>query len=134
MPHPGGRPRKFSSPDDMWSLYENYQEHCTVNGLAQHTLGFSVYVGMSREGLYNYGDSYPEYSDTLKKISESIEADMLQKAYNRKQDPVFTMFMLKCKHGYIDKVTIDDISKDKIDPAEIDTRIKSLLAELGNDK
>jgi hypothetical protein len=69
--HPGGRPRKYSTPEEMQKAIDAYfqdNERRTVTGLALH-LGFT-----SRADLIRYEGYSEEYHYALKRAKLKIEA------------------------------------------------------------
>ncbi len=75
--HPGGRPRKYSTPEEMQTVIDKYFEDNpkpTICGLAL-ALGFA-----QRKSLLNYEGYGEEFCNTIKraklKIEESYEQEL----------------------------------------------------------
>ena len=68
--HPGGRPRKYQSVEQLQSAIDSYfesTEKVTVTGLALH-LGFN-----SRQALINYEGYSEEFHDAIKRAKLMVE-------------------------------------------------------------
>jgi hypothetical protein len=69
--HPGGRPRKYQSVEQLQAAIDSYfesTEKVTITGLALH-LGFN-----SRQALINYEGYEPEFHDAIKRAKSRVEA------------------------------------------------------------
>ena len=73
--HPGGRPRIFSTPEELEALGNEYfadrdaaEKPYTIAGLAYH-LGF-----LSRSTIYSYEDRKDKFSDIIKRFRVRIES------------------------------------------------------------
>lgn len=69
--HPGGRPRKYSSPKEMQKAIDKYfdsNDKPTMCGLAIN-LGFT-----ERQGLWNYQGYSQEFFDLIKRARIIVEA------------------------------------------------------------
>ena len=69
--HPGGRPRKYQSVEQLQAAIDSYfelTEKVTVTGLALH-LGFN-----SRQALINYEVYSEEFHDAIKRAKLMVEA------------------------------------------------------------
>lgn len=90
MAHPGGRPLKFKTPEELLAKAEEYfatvpQEEWMITGLAVH-------LDTSRSTLCDY-DKKDEFSDTVKAIKEKIE--MAYEKRGLKVGNAFDIFRLK---------------------------------------
>lgn len=65
-------------------------------------VGFCLDAGISRSRLYELAQSWQEVADILEYISMMQEELALRGGLTNKTNPVFSMFLLKSKHGYID--------------------------------
>lgn len=115
MAHPGGRPPKFTSPEHMEALYDEYE-----NSLAPDEIpdveGFCVYVDAWRDLFSEYGTK-PEFSDTVKRIKNRIYAKKKQLAMQNKMNATIFIFDAKNNAGYTDKTEQDITSGgEKIAP------------------
>lgn len=101
MKHPGGRPLKFKTVEDLQEKIDDYfnvtpKEEWTWTGLALH-------LDTSRETLREYGER-EEYVDSLKKallkVENGYEIDL------KKRGQAGTIFALK-NFGWKDKTEVD---------------------------
>jgi hypothetical protein len=58
-------------------------------------------VGLSRQALDEYRKK-PGYGDVIKRVDEIQENFLINKGINENK-PVFSMFLLKAKHGYVEQ-------------------------------
>jgi hypothetical protein len=69
--HPGGRPRKYQSVEQLQAAIDSYfesTEKVIITGLALH-LGFN-----SRQALINYEGYSEEFHDAIKRAKSRVEA------------------------------------------------------------
>jgi hypothetical protein len=71
--HPGGRPLKFASPEELQQKIDQYFLHCDTVKKAYTVSGLAVWLDSSREVLLNYGIR-EKFTDTIKKAKMRIEA------------------------------------------------------------
>jgi hypothetical protein len=132
--HPGGRPPKYNTPEEMQIAIDKYFENCPdmhdfVNAFGQikkvpspTISGLALYLGFSdRWCMWDY-EKYPEFSNTIKlakaKITSYYETAM------RAGQCAGSIFMLK-NLGYSDVQKIL-VGGDKDSPAIQINEIKSL--------
>ena len=105
------RPTKYT--EEMQSKADEYVTCYESQGdVIPSVAGLCCYVGVSRATIYNWADIYPEFLDTLSKISENQEATLLNKGLNGDFAPTLTKLVL-AGHGYSDRQEIDHSSTDK---------------------
>lgn len=122
MAHPGGRPPKYNSPEEMQVLIDEYFRDCKVNrvldaGDCQDPIlledsdvstddrhptvsGLAYALDMSTEGIRNYGNK-DEFSATVKTAKLRIELYLEQKLYGN--NVTGSIFNLKNNFGWKDK-------------------------------
>lgn len=66
-------------------------------------VGLCLHIGISRSRLYELSDQWVEVSDILEYISMMQEDKALQGGITNRLNPIFSMFLLKGKHGYQDQ-------------------------------
>ena len=80
-PKPGGRPPKWSSPEDIQVAIDAYLQATPENQYRITALALAL--NLTRQGLCEY-EAKPEFSDTIKKaklrVESSYEADLRGKA------------------------------------------------------
>jgi hypothetical protein len=105
--HPGGRPLKFATPEELLDRAQEYfdtvsQKEWTITGLA-------LYLDTSRETLMNYQHK-GEFFDAVKKVK-----DMIEHAYEirgMEKGGVFDIFRLK-NMGWKDRTETDITTDDQ---------------------
>ena len=109
----GGRPPAFSSVEELEGKLAEYQaiiKAGEADKLTPTTVGFANFVGINRKVLTVEWLNDPEkseYHDSIKKIVQYCESTLIEKALANKANPIFSMFLLKCNHNYVDKQVIE---------------------------
>ena len=136
MAHPGGRPVKYNTVEDLQKIVDEYFAWCDnraikkvdddgkeymVSSPAPYTMsGLARRLGLSRQGLIEYSQK-DEFSDAIKeareKVHEDVETRLMEKAAT---GPIFN---LKNNFGWKDEQHTDITSKgEQITPnVTIDT-------------
>lgn len=133
MAHPGGRPPKFSSPEEMQVLIDQYfsdekEPIKTICGLAI-ALGF-----VDRRSIYDYYKN-PEFSHTIKGAMIRVENGYEKRLSGN--NPTGPIFVLK-NMNWTDKQTLEVtkfeplIIKDENDKTVMELRVET-EKENGND-
>lgn len=86
--------------DDFIRITNEYIKVCEVNDDPPMIGELALLLGISRETLNNYRKK-SVYRDVLKRIDE-ISENYWVKRGNKSNKPLFSMFMLKSKHGYVE--------------------------------
>ncbi len=89
MAHPGGRPLRFESPEELQTqvdIYFSTTERITLAGLA-------LALDISRATLYNYEEK-DEFLDIIKKARERVEAKYEERLLYE-NNPTGVIFALK---------------------------------------
>ena len=129
-----GRPRIFKSPDELETYFTEYIEHCETNELMPNIAGFVTWlnrykqVKLNRESYYEYA-KYPEYSNTLKAIDDSLEDAVLN---SKAQAPLIKMAYLNAKCGYANKIDFT-VKQADADPQMLEDQISNYLQRLSAD-
>lgn len=63
---------------------------------------FCKSIGVHRETLLNWCEKHPEFFDAYKKAKELQEMIIAKNAIKNRYDKTFSIFMLKCNHGWND--------------------------------
>lgn len=114
--HPGGRPLKFGTAEEIESKANEYfnstpQNLWTITGLA-------LALDTSRKVLQEYQDERPEFSNTIKRIKAKIEH--AYELRGMEKGTAFDIFRLK-NMGWRDKTETDITSGgDKIKGALVE--------------
>jgi len=111
----GGKPRAFKTPEELEQKLEEYknftkEQQLTNERYTPTVLAFSEFANVDNHILTVDWLNDPERSEfhpTIKKIVQFCEAELIGNALTNKANPIFSMFLLKCKHNYIDKQVIE---------------------------
>lgn len=80
-------------------------------------VGLCLHIGISRSRLYELADQWHEVADILEYIRMMQEETTLQGGITNRLNPVFSMFLLKGKHGYQDQApTLNQTNNFNISP------------------
>lgn len=123
--HPGGRPRKFTSVEQMQTAIDAYFALCdirtrqvvtgspnnrrveTVMCPTPYTIqGLTVALGLTRDTLCEY-ESRPEFSDTVKDAKSKCEANKVLHMLDGDGYGPGYIFDLKNNHGWKDQQQIE---------------------------
>jgi len=114
--HPGGRPLKFQSVDELSDMIDAYFEQCDKDGDPYTITGLALALDTSRESLLEYQDR-PEFVDTIKRAKLKCHNYAEKFLYNGK-NATGAIFNLKNNWGWRDK-------------SEIDARVETVTPILG---
>ena len=97
---PAGRPRSFSSPDELQDGAEAYFAHCDEIGKVPLVSGLCNYLKIHTDTLIEYGNN-PEYSLTVKNIKLRIQEALEYMTFDGAAK-TGAIFNLKCNHHFRD--------------------------------
>jgi hypothetical protein len=100
----GGRPPKFTDPEQLQNLVDEYFDTTDRPTLA----GLAVHLGMSRSSLYNYAEKNG-FLDIIKSAQARVEALYEERAVYDGQ-PTGVIFALK-NMGWTDRLATDHTTK-----------------------
>ena len=104
--HPGGRPRKYSSPEEMQVLIDQYFKDCDEKEIPKTIYGLALALDMTYEGLSTYG-TRDEYSATIKRAKDTIINEVETRGHLSKANPAFAIFWLKNVAKWADKSEVE---------------------------
>lgn len=102
MTHPGGRPRKYKTKEELQEKIDAFFAECEENNEPLTVTGLAIACDMDRQRLLNYSKD-EEFYDTIKKAKEKIQAWVEKQLYNGKAT-AGVIFSLKNNYGWKDKV------------------------------
>lgn len=109
MAHPGGRPPKFETPEDLEARVEEYKAAFKPGGMFEGDIPdvehFCEFVDSYRDLLSAY-ESKKEYSDTIKRLKNFMYNRKKQLAMTNKLNATVYIFDAKNNHGYKDQSEI----------------------------
>lgn len=110
MAHPGGRPLKFKSVEDLEELIQGYFVDCDQEKKPYTITGLALWLDTSRETLINY-EERPEFFDAIKRAKSKCENWIEENALTNKVNPTTAIFNLKNNYGWKDKTEQDITSQ-----------------------
>jgi hypothetical protein len=117
-------PRKSAwTAEELHKAVLGYFEFCEERSLKPTKSAIQMYIGVSSSQYYDWGkkeEVYGDISATIRWANYLIENQYVNRG---EKYPTFNMFMLKSKHGYEDKSTIEVTNTTSEDVAE---RVKQL--------
>ncbi len=102
MAHPGGRPLKFKSVEDLEEMIAGYFTYCDQEKKPYTITGLALWLDTSRETLLNY-EERPEFFDTIKRAKVKCENWVEENALMNKVNATTAIFNLKNNYGWKDK-------------------------------
>ena len=117
-----GRPPKFSSPEEMQVLIDEYFTYCDENKRPYIVTGLALYLDTSREFLTNY-EKKDQFFDTIKKAKQKI-MEYAESALFRNSQVAGVIFNLKNNYSnyYKDKI----FTEDETDYTEQEKKLEAL--------
>ena len=124
--HPGGRPLKFKSNEEVQELIDAYFEYCDANDEVYTITGLALALDTDRATLVRY-EKKAEFCNTIKRAKQKVENQVVSRALKGEYNSAVAIFLMKNNYGYQDKVEV------KVDNVE-DDAITSALKGIANDK
>lgn len=119
--HPGGRPRKIETVEELREGIERYIDYIQTQAAAGVALipdveGLALFLGISRSTLFEWQRARPgEFSDTIKSTLNAIAAYKKQLALTGKIPPIVFATDFNNNHGYIQQHTLEVQATRKLD-------------------
>lgn len=124
-----GRPKAYTTPEDMQIVIDAYFEECDNNIFAgepkptPYTLeGLAVALGIDRHTLITYGKepSHSDFHATVKKAKDKVLANLAERMLNGHNTTAGAIFLLKNNYGYTDK-TEQEVTSNNITTVMFDS-------------
>lgn len=123
MPHPGGRPLKYKTPEELQTAIDAYFDYCNKRMLKHwdkkagkevdffhpepYTMsGLAYHLGMSRRALINYKRK-DEFLPTIKQARRKVEMDV-ERRLMEGQAVAGAIFNLKNNFGWKDRSEVEE--------------------------
>ena len=90
---------------DFQRATEEYLAQCKTNKRVPFLVDFALMLDISMDTIERY-QHFAEYAACIKKIKQSTESGLLNKALNENK-PIMPIFLLKSKFGYVEQSKID---------------------------
>ncbi len=129
----GGRPRKFTSPEDMQSAIDGYFQKCDnrvkevyikskqeiieIKSPIPYTIeGLCSALGIERQTLLNYEKEkgYEDFFDTVKSAKQKVQQNTVERALEGDNNSAVSIFVMKNNFGYSDKQEFEHTGKNGI--------------------
>lgn len=117
--HPGGRPMKYQTVEELELAIDGYFQKCDqvkskvttkagkeieVSNPDPYTLeGLAVHLGIDRRTLFNYSNK-SEFFPAIKIARDKCQADLVRRALKGEVRDAPAIFLLKNNYGYTDKL------------------------------
>lgn len=119
MAHPGGRPLKYKTVEELQKKIDEYFKKCDSEKRPYTVTGLALALNVDRVTLLNYSNRDEEFFNTIKKAKGRIEAQLEEHLVdNYSGNTTGIIFNLKNNYGWKDKQDID---------ANVNTEIKVRL-------
>lgn len=128
-----GRPRTFSSPQQMQDLAQEYFDFCDKAGDPYLMTGLCLSMGILPERLHEY-ENYPEYSMLVKSLRTRSQHSVIRGAIRHKLSAPMSIFWLKNVCGWVDKQEIVNKSLDSFTDSIKEYMINKQSAQVINIK
>lgn len=112
MAHPGGRPLKFKSVEELQIKIDAYFNECDETGEFYTVSGLAYALETDRITLIRY-ENRDEFSNTIKNAKQKIEKQFEQRALTGVYNPTIAIFLMKNNFGYVDKTEQEVVVKEK---------------------
>lgn len=112
MAHPGGRPLKFKSVEELQVKIDAYFNECDETGEFYTMSGLAYALETDRALLCRY-EQRDEFYNTIKNAKRKIESQFEQRALNGQYNPTIAIFLMKNNFGYVDKTEQEVVVKEK---------------------
>jgi len=101
-----GRPRKYSSPEEMEQIINDYFRECESKGEPKTIYGLALALDLTYEGLMGYS-TRDEYAGLVKRAKEEIIREVEARGHTSKGNPAFAIFWLKNVAKWADKSEVE---------------------------
>ena len=108
--HPGGRPRLYTSREEVEKLIQDYFTSCEEKEKPKTMQGLANALGMTRETLCQYAKQ-EEFSDAIRNARDQVVAEIEEKLLRSGQPTIGCIFWLKNNGGWVDKQEIESTSR-----------------------
>ena len=106
----GGRPVKYSDPEEMQKIMIDYVKHCEKYEKPLTVSGLALRLGIDRSTLLEYSKK-KEFSSTIKAFKRAIEQQLEEKLHSKEHSTAGLIFNLKNNFGWADRIEIDQTVK-----------------------
>lgn len=114
------------TPMELQTAICEYFEYCASKDLKPSMSGLRLWLGISYETLsvwLRHLDKYGTITEIMRDAKDCMEVQYINRA---EKYPTANIFMLKSKHGYVEKTQVEINSNQNITTNEVDDVIKRL--------
>jgi len=121
--HAGGRPKLYTSVDEVASIIEEYFDYCdnriqhiysakadgvieVINPAPYTMSGLAVKLGMDRRSLLNYSKD-EQFFPTIKAARDKVEADIEERMNDKQTFTPGLIFNAKNNFGWVDQTKVE---------------------------
>ena len=116
-PRGRGRPRKYSSPEEMEQIINDYFRDCEDRGEPKTIYGLALALDLTYEGLMGYS-ARDDYSGLIKRAKEEIIREVETRGHLSKTNPAFAIFWLKNVAKWADKSEVEMTNRVSLSVAD----------------
>ena len=127
--HAGGRPRKVKSPEVMQDAFDDYFARQDEEKRPYTVPGLAISVGLTRTGLWKYGDEYPEFVDTLSRAKLRIEEQRCEGLVTTGSQVQGIKFDLQNNYSWSEKREIELDATVKVKEEDLNERIAAIATD-----
>ena len=124
MPGPG-RPLKYKQPKKIMEIGEQFFKECDEKNVPYTITGLALALGISRQNLCEYA-ARPEYSDTIRKLKQRVEASVEQLMLNKGH--AGSIFWMK-NHDWTDKTVQEVHNIEEMTQDQLNEKLQALQRE-----
>lgn len=119
-----GRPKLFTSPDEMQKQIDLYFQDADKKGDPYTMSGLALALGMDRHTILSYGKNDDFYA-TVKRARDRVNAELEKRLLKSGQPTIGLIFALKNNAGWQDKRELE---------ANVNVAVVDLLSALDTDE
>lgn len=110
-----GRPPKWETPEELEADVDKYIAYCEETEDLVSKTGFAVFLGCSKDTVYQYLDNKGElFSDAVKRLIVYGEQQCARKLYKSQGQAAGVIFLMKNLHKYSDKHEVETNNKTEM--------------------
>ncbi len=131
-PNPVGRPLRYYEENinersiEYITTFKDIVLGNATSAVVPSIAGLSLYLKVSRETIYAWGEKYDEFSDTLGFLRATQEHELVNNGLNGLFSGVIARLML-ANHGYHEKQDINNTGETKTQVVYIEAKEKNGL-------
>lgn len=113
----GGRPPEYHA-DKIAKEVAHYIELCHEKQYLPTIEGLAVHLCVARSTLYEWSNTYPEFSDIFEQLKAAQASQLIQNGLAGSYNPTITKLMLT-KHDYVEKQELTGKDGKDLIPSDV---------------